>query len=173
MKNRLSTRAMVFTLAGLLLCFYNAHSQTSIHRLHSLFMYNFTKHVQWQSVEDPFTIGVYGSDIALKEVKANFVNKKYNGQEIRVINVAGLGDVKKSHIVYMPKSNKSRILNLFEDSDKTNTLFVSEDDLIEYGFPISFVIRQSKLTFMVSKQNVEAAGLKISGSLLSLGEVVD
>ena len=62
---------------------------------------------------------------------------------------------------------------MFEDADRNNTLFVSEDDFIDQGFPISFVINGSKLGFKVSKKNLESCGLKISSSLLSLAEVVD
>ncbi len=151
-----------------------AYSQGNVYKIHALFMYNFTKHIQWSDdVGDTFTIGVYGSSNALAEVKANFSGKKFSGKDFRVINIAGLGDVKTSDMVYFPKSNKSKILNLFEEVDKTNTLFVSEDDLIEYGVPISFILQNNKLGFKVSKKNLDALGLKISSSLLSLAEVVD
>jgi hypothetical protein len=152
----------------------NTCAQSNIYKIHSLFLYNFTKHINWsEDVGDSFTIGVYGSSNALAEVKSNFSGKKFSGKEFRVINIAGLGDVKASDMVYFPKSNKNKILNLFEDVDKSNTLFVSEDDLIQYGIPISFVIRNNKLAFKVSKKNLESLGLKISSSLLSLAEVVD
>ncbi|MCG8311474.1 MAG: YfiR family protein [Cytophagales bacterium] len=166
-----------YKIAGILILFGSygnfAQAQYNIYKLHSLFMYNFTKHIQWTEVGDSFTIGVFGSTSAMQEVKANFSGKKYSGKEIRVINVAGIGDANASQLVYVPKSNKSKILNLFEDVEKNNTLFVSEDDLIEYGIPISFVMKGSKLGFKVSRKNLEVSGLKISSSLLSLAEVVD
>ena len=148
-------------------------AQSNIYKLHSLFMYNFTKHIQWSEVGENFTLGVFGSEIALNEVKANLSGKKYMGKDIRVINVVGIGDANASQLVYMPKSNRSKILNMFDEADKKNTLFVSEDDLVSEGFPISFIIEGSKLNFKVSKKNLEACGLKISSSLLSLAEVVD
>lgn len=149
------------------------YAQSNIYKIHSLFIYNFTKHVQWNSVGDNFTIGVFGSANALKEVKASFAGKKFAGKEIRVINVTGIGDANASQLVYTPRSNKSEILNIFEGANKNNTLFVSEDDLVEHGFPISFVLKGTKLGFKVSKKNLESSGLKISSSLLSLAEVVD
>ena len=152
---------------------FNAKAQGNIYKIHSLFIYNFTKHVQWGEIGDVFTIGVYGSDIALNEVKTNFSGKKFSGKDFRVINIAGAGDINASDLVYMPKSNKNRILNLYESADKSNTLFVSEDDLIQYGFPISFVLKNEKLSFKISKTNLENSGLKVSSSLLSLAEVVD
>jgi len=152
----------------------NTQAQANVYKIHSLFMYNFTKHIQWSGdVGDTFTIGVYGSNSALAEVRSNFSGKKFSGKDFRVINIAGLGDVKTSDMVYFPKSNTNKILNLFEDADKSNTLFVSEEDLIEYGIPISFVIRNNKLAFKVSRKNLESLGLQISSSLLSLAEVVD
>lgn len=149
------------------------YGQANIYKIHSLFMYNFTKHIQWSEVGDTFTIGVFGSENALREVKSNLTGKKFLGKDIRVINVVGIGDANTSQLVYMPKSNKSKILNLYEEADKSNTLYVSEDDLINEGFPISFVMIGGKLSFKVSRKNLEASGLKISSSLLSLGEVVD
>jgi len=165
---------IITVLLGGIISQSEVSAQANIYKIHSLFMYNFTKHIQWgEDVGDTFTIGVYGSSSALSEVKANFSNKKFSGKEIRVINVAGLGDVKTSDLVYFPKSNKNKILNLFEEVDRNNTLFVSEDDLIEFGIPISFILKNNKLAFKVSKNNLDALGLKISSSLLSLAEVVD
>lgn len=148
-------------------------AQANIYKLHSLFIYNFTKHIQWQDVGDSFTIGVFGSDNALKEVKSNFEGKKFSGKDIKVINIAGVGDANTSQLVYFPKSNKNKILDLYEAAEKTNTLFVSEDDLMEYGLPIIFTIKSDKLGFRVSKKGLDASGLKISSALLSLADVVD
>lgn len=148
-------------------------AQTNIYKLHSLFMYNFTKHVQWQGVGDSFTVGVFGSDLALKEVKENFNGKKFSGKDIHVISIAGTGDVNTCQMVYFPKSNKNKILDLFEAAKKNNILFVSEDNLIGDGFPISFKITGEKLGFIVSKKNLDSSGLKMSSALLSLAEVVD
>ncbi len=152
---------------------YTVKAQSNIYKLHSLFMYNFTKHVQWQEVGDIFTIGVFGSDLALKEVKENFNGKKFSGKDIRVINIVGTGDVNASQMVYFPKSNKNKILDLYETANKANTLFVTEDNMIADGIPISFKISGEKLGFIVSKKNLDASGLKISSSLLSLAEVVE
>lgn len=173
MYNRYLRIVVVVVFFSVFFNLITTQAQSNIYKMHSLFMYNFTKHVQWTEVGDTFTIGVYGSTNALNEVKANFNGKKFSGKDIRVINIAGLGDVKASQLVYMPKSNKGKILDMFDESDKTNTLFVSEDDFIEYGFPISFLIKNNKLAFKVSKKNLEVSGLKMSSSLLSLAEVVD
>lgn len=148
-------------------------AQSNIYKVHSLFLYNFTKHIKWNEVDENFTIGIFGSEIAMKVIEDNFAGKTFSGKEIRIINILEIADANQSQLVYMPKSNKSEILNLFDDADKDNTLFVSEDDLVDQGFPISFVIKGTKFGFKVSKKNLDAGGLMISSSLLSLAEVVD
>lgn len=149
------------------------YAQMTIYKVHSLFIYNFTKHIKWNEVGDNFTIGVFGSENAMKVLKENFTGKTFLGKEIRIINVKEIGDANQSQLVYMPKSNKNKILNIFEEANKSNVLFVSEDDFIEHGFPISFFLKGNKPGFKVSKKNLEASGLKISTSLLSLAEIVD
>ncbi len=151
----------------------NTIAQTNVYKLHALFIYNFTKYIQWTSVGETFTVGVYGSETALKEIKANFVDKKFSGKEIRVINIAGIADANVCQLVYAPKSSKAKVLSLFESATKQNILFVSEDDLVADGLPIGFIVKSDKLTFKISKKNLDASGLKVSSALLSLGEVVD
>lgn len=120
-----------------------------------MFITNFTKHVQWNDIGDSFTIGVYGSANALKEIKANFTGKKFSGKDIIVISVSGIGEANACQLIYMPKSNKNKILNIFEDADKNNTLFVSEDDLIENGFPLrNYLLRF--LGDIILKMNVSS-----------------
>lgn len=154
-------------------CIQSGYTQSSIYKVHSLFIYNFTKHIKWNGINESFTIGVFGSESAMKVIKKNFTGKKFSGKEIRIISIKELSDANQSQLVYMPKSNKNKILNLFEEANKQNTLFVSEDDFIDQGFPICFVLKGTKPGFKVSKKNLEASGLKISTSLLSLAEVVD
>lgn len=159
--------AMLFVLAG------RNYAQDNIYKLHALFIYNFTKNVQWNEVGEVFTIGVYNNDLALAALKESLNGKKFGNKDIRIIRVAGLGDVKASQILYTPKSNKSQIVNLLSGSDLNNVLLVTEDDLISDGADISFVISSNKLNFKISKTNIESKGLKVTNSLLSLAQSVN
>ncbi|MDZ7604798.1 MAG: YfiR family protein [Cyclobacteriaceae bacterium] len=166
-------KIVFFTLLLICAAIGNSFAQSNVYKLHALFIYNFTKHFQWPTVGETFTIGVFGSESALKEIRANLIDKKYSGKEIKVINVAGIGDANSCQIVYTPKSTKAKVLSLFESASKQNILFVSEDDLVPDGFPVSFIIQGEKLTFKISKKNLDPTGLKVSSALLSLAEVVD
>ena len=164
----------ILIIVAILLTFIwvsEAFSQTtSIYRIHSLFLYNFTKHVKWESTEgSTFTVGIYGNPKAFSEINTQLKTKKVWGKYIKVIEIATPSDIGKCHIAYMPISNKEKILDIIEVSDFSNTLLVTEGDLMNAGAAISFVFEKSRMKFKISKTKIEQVGLKVSSSLISVG----
>ncbi|MCG8309645.1 MAG: YfiR family protein [Cytophagales bacterium] len=148
----------------------NAFSQAAnLYKIQSLFLYNFTKHVKWENTEGAFTIGIYGNPKALAEIKSNLGSKIVWGKNINVIEITSPADISNCQLVYMPRSNKKKIIDFIGNSDLSNTLLVTEDDLTSDGAAISFVFEQSKMKFKISKTKIEEAGLKVSSSLISIG----
>ena len=158
---------IVMVFAG----FSEAFSQeTNAYRIQSLFLYNFTKHVKWENTDNSiFTVGIYGNPNAYSEIKVNLENKVVWGKKINVIEIVSQADAKKCHIAYMPQSNKKKVLSFIDSSDLINTLLVTEGDLMNDGAAISFVYKQSKMKFKISKSKIEQVGLKVSSSLMSMG----
>jgi hypothetical protein len=72
----------------------------------------------------------------------------------------------------MPKSNKKKIVDLLTAANVSNTLVVTEDDMMDDGAAISFVFEHAKMNFKISKAKIEQSGLKVSSSLLSMGITV-
>jgi hypothetical protein len=66
------------------------------------------------------------------------------------------------------------VTQLISSANTNNTLSVTEDDFTSKGAPMSLVIQEKRLKFMImiSKKGIEKAGIKVSSSLLSLGEQV-
>ena len=91
---------------------------------------------------------------------------------MNIIEISSPIDISSCQIVYMPKSNKKKILDFIENSNLSNTLLVTEDDLMNDGAAISFVFEQSKMKFKISKTKIEEVGLKVSSSLISIGIAV-
>lgn len=167
-KMKILGMALVMLVAGGM---NEAYAQsTGIYRLQSLFLYNFTKHVKWSNSEgQTFTIGIFGNANAAKEIESNLSNKVVWGKKINVVQIHAAADVSQCQIVYIPKSNKKKILDFIDTMDLSNTLLVTEDDLTGEGAAISFVFDHSKMKFKISKARIEHAGLKVSGALVSIG----
>jgi len=166
----LMVMAIIMVFVGLTEAFSQA---INAYKVQSLFLYNFTKHVKWENAEaSAFTVGIYGNSKAFSEIKANLKSKMVWGKNINVIEIVSPADLGKCHIAYMPKSNKKKILVIIDASDLSNTLLVTEDDLMNDGAAISFVFEQSKMKFKISKTKIEQVGLKVSSSLMSIGIAV-
>ncbi len=165
----MSVIAFVLLFSGI----SDSFSQTSsAYKIQSLFLYNFTKHVKWSNTETTFTVGIYGNAKAFSEIKENLQSKMVWGKKINVIEISSSNELSKCHIAYMPKSNKKKIIDIVEASDLSNTLLVTEGDLMNDGAAISFVFKESKMKFKISKTKIEQVGLKVSSSLLSIGIAV-
>lgn len=145
---------------------------TSIYRIHSLFLYNFTKHVKWENADGNFTVGIYGNHEAFTEIRAILESKKVWGKKLHVIEINTPLDLSNCQIAFIPKSNKKKILDFIDNSNFSDTLLVTEDDMINDGAAISFVYEQSKMKFKISKAKIEEVGLKVSSSLVSIGIAV-
>ncbi len=166
-------RIYFFILIGSLFLCTQSVAQSNVYKLHSLFIYNFTKHIQWKQGSGSFTIGVYGSDIAYNVLKENLGSKRVWNQPINLVKLSDGGNAANCHLIYAPKSNKSKTISLIESLDVNNKLVVTEDDLIGFGAQISFFLKENRLNFKISKSKCESSGLKVSSALLTLGTVVD
>ena len=176
-RNVTGFKLKILMIATIMMAFVGiseAFSQvTNVYKIQSLFLYNFSKHVKWENTEgSTFTVGIYNNSKAFAEIKANLGSKTVWGKKINVIQVTSPAELSKCHLAYMPKSNKKKILNFVESADLSNTLLVTEDDLMKEGAAISFIFEQSKMNFKISKSKIEQVGLKVSGSLLSIGIAV-
>jgi hypothetical protein len=143
---------------------------SNVYKVQSLFLYNFSKHVKWEnSANEIFTIGVYGNSVAYAEIKKNLGSKSIWGKNIKVVEINSTQGLSDCHLAYMPKSNKKKILAFIGKTELSNTLLVTEDDLMKDGAAISFVYDQSKMKFKISKAKIEQVGLKVSSTLISIG----
>ena len=150
----------------------SVQAQANAYKLQSLFIYNFIKNIKWENVDQEFVIGVYGNLEAYNEVVANLTAKNVNGVKFKILTVNNAADAKKCHVVYLPKSNRTKVVSMISQVDEPNILLVTEEDLISEGASISFELKDSKLNFIINKQKTEEKGLKISSSLLAMGTVI-
>ena len=168
-----SVKLKILLVGTIIMVFFGISEAISqdvnVYRIQSLFLYNFTKHVKWENPEGTFTIGVYGNSKAFTEIKKNLSSKTVWGKKANIIEISSPADFAKCQIVYLPKSNKKKILDFIDGADLSNTLLVTEGDLMDDGAAISFVFQQSKMNFKISKDKIEQSGLKVSSSLISIG----
>lgn len=142
--------------------------------LQSLFIYNFTKHIQWQQVKsiDVFTIGVYNNNQVAGILNKRMGQKSAWGKPIKIVKVSSAEEAAKCQILFLPESNKQKVEAFAAGLSLSNTLVISDYEMIEKGTQICFFERNNKLNFYISKASLEENGLKVSNQLLNLGTVI-
>jgi hypothetical protein len=91
------------TLGGMSAAYAQA---TVVYRIQSLFIYNFTKHVKWEnSVNESFTVGVFGNSLAYKEIKQNLEGKKAWGKNIKIIEIKSTQELISYHLEFYPQAS--------------------------------------------------------------------
>ena len=160
MNLKYSSLLIIFSL----LFFAEAQAQVSTRKLEAIYMYNFTKYINWQSGGGSgHTIGVWEESNVASELEANLKNK--GGITVKVINSAA--EAKQCQIVYLPKTKSAQLRELVSEAGN-DVLIVTEEDLAEKGASVSFVLDGSKLRFKINQGALDKAGLQASSSLLSL-----
>ena len=139
-------------------------SQVPTRKLEAIYMYNFTKYINWQRAAGKgHTIGVWEESEVATELQDNLKNK--GNIVVKMISTAA--EAKACEIVYLPKTKSAQLSQLMADAGN-DVLIVTEEDLAAKGASVSFVQDGSKLRFKINQGALDKAGLQASSSLLSL-----
>ncbi len=162
-------KQILFILAAVF--FMNsAYSQNE--KIKAVFIYNFTKYIEWSGTNDVFTIGILNSKAMNKQLSAIARRKKVGTKKIIIKNFKNVYNIKKCEIIYIPKSQASKIKIVKSRNKNNNMLIISDEcDGIKKGAGINFVVKKNRQRFEIRRRNIERNGVKLNSRLLSLGIV--
>jgi len=154
-------------------CLMNANAQNE--KFKALFMYNFTKYIEWPAGErqGDFVIGVLGNSPLIKELETIAGKQKVGLQNIVVKTFSSVDEINSCHILYIPQGKSNQItLILSKLSGKSTLLITDKEGLALQGSGINFISDGDKLKYEVNRVNIEKKGLTVSNALLALGIVI-
>ena len=160
-------RKTVLALLFLILSF-SAYSQTDISRAEALFIYNFSRLIEWPSnyKNGPFVIGVLGSSPILGQLQSFTTGKQVGSQPIAVKNFNSASEISTCHILFVPFSETKQLPNIIPQIAGKSTLIITEKNgSIDEGAGINFVVVGDKLKFELSPTNVSSRQIKLSSKL--------
>jgi len=152
-------------------CVFIASAQTSNAKMQSVFIYNFTKLVNWPAAyqSGSFVIGVLGNSPIVAELENMAATKKAGSQTIVIEKYASVDAIKKCHILVIPETQSSKISAAIAKTGGNNTLVVSDtENGTKKGASINFVLVDSKQKFELSETNANNKGLKVGAELIKL-----
>jgi hypothetical protein len=163
------------TILFLFLSIY-ASAQNINYKLASLYVYNFTKYIEWpvKDKKDFFIIGVFGETPAYDEFKkmAN-AKKEVSGKQIVVEKISNISDLAGCDIIYIPASQSHRLKEIKDGLSTRSILIITEKPgMAHKGAGINLFLDEddeNKLKFELNKKAIESAGLHVSSQLVNLG----
>jgi hypothetical protein len=141
------------------------------------YLFNFLRFTEWPPqalpAGAPYRIGVVEDPGTYNIIAESLRGKTVNNHAIEVVYLNSRDAVRGCHLVFVPRSVEATSLNLGSATDRENTLLVGETAgyAVRDGM-IGFVQRGHNIRFQVNLQAAQHAGLKLSGRLASLAEIV-
>jgi hypothetical protein len=151
---------------------FNINSFAQNEKFKALFMYNFTKYLEWPESyrQGDFIITVIGESALVDELKIIAEKKKVGFQPIIIQKITSLDQINKCHIIYIPESKTSQINEIKNKLSSSSTVIISDNPgAIAKGAGINYVVNSGKQVFEISKSNLEKQNIKVGADLLSLG----
>jgi len=178
MKNRFTYRVIMVATALLMITRVTAFAQKLNYELVSMYVYNFTKFIEWppDKTNSDFVVGVYGSS-PLTAMLNKYISAKHVGMRTIVIKqVSTPAELNGCSIVFLPASESGKLKQLNDQLKGKPILIVGEKyGLSKKGAGISIFLDEdddNKTKFEISKTLINASGLVISTNLLRLASQV-
>lgn len=146
-------------------------------RLKSVFIYNFTRYIDWPAdyKAGSFVITMYGTNQAMLTELNNMAKTKTVGtQKIEIRNITSLDGIGKSNILYVTSDINTPISEIMSKIRGKSVLLVTEQPgLAKKGSAINFVVVDNRQKFELNQTSAEKNNLKVSSSLLALAIPVE
>lgn len=153
------------------LCFVSslALAQAQESKIQAIFLLKFIENVSWPKEKKGLVIGVVGNSAVMAELEGRLKLKNPDGIIVKKI---GAGESASCDVVFLPTDRDNQFEAVTASVANKSVLLVTESDLAKKGAGISFIKQGGKLQFQINKNDIESRGLKVAGTLLSLGTQV-
>ena len=150
---------------------FQGKNEISEPTIKALFIYNFTKYIEWPIEKDHahIIIGFYGPSSVIDELKKICANKKVKDREVEIRQANDVSEAEKCDIFFIPQNESSVFKYLNEQLLGKGVLIVTEEKgMAQKGSSINIIEHENKIRFELNENSIKQAGLKISSQLLSL-----
>jgi len=141
---------------------------TQSYKGHTLYIYSFTKYVQWpeSNSKGDFEITVLGDSPIIEALKEMAAAKKVGERAIKINKIGSLAELKRCNILFIPSGQSSVLAEALVKSQNLSALVVTEaDGLGAKGSCINFIIKDGKLSFELNQGSMAKQNLKVSNEL--------
>ncbi len=152
------------------------HAQTGIPKAQSMFIYNFSRLIQWPAAytSGDFVVGVLGNSTVFNELETFTNGKKVGNQSFSIVRFKDASEVSKCNILFVSFGKSSDLESLTSKLTGQSTLIISEKKgSIDVGSAINFIVDSDKLKFEMKPSNATKYDLKVSSTLSNMAMLVE
>ncbi len=136
----------------------------------AVFIYNFTKYLEWPAAKPPLVIGVMGNSPVLIELEKS---AKTKADAFKVVKIATMDEVDKCDMIFLPKEQSRNLSLVAEKTRGKSVLIVTEEaELASRGAHISFYVEDDKLRFIINQSATASQDIQVSAKLLAMAKVI-
>lgn len=168
-------RAPLHFLMALLLTLCVLPGLAQNYKMHSVFVYSFTRYVIWPESYNTgdFEILVLGDSPIIEELKTMAQAKKVGDRTIKVKKISSPSEIRKCQMLFVAASKSALIPEVMEKVNAQSILVISEEaGGAQKGSDINFIIKDGKLAFELNQASVTRQGLKVSNELSRLAILI-
>ncbi len=145
------------------------------YKLHTLFIFSFTRYVQWPDAynQGDFEILVLGDCPVIEDLKAMAQAKKVGDRTIKITKINSAAEIRKCNILFVPATKSAQLPDVLSKVNTQSILVVTEENgLGVKGSNINFIMKDGKLAFELNQSSVARQNLKVSTELSRLAILI-
>ncbi|MEL7004089.1 MAG: YfiR family protein, partial [Bacteroidota bacterium] len=117
------------------------------------------------------TIGVMGDSQVIPELQN--IAGRGSSSKINIIKIEEKGDVTKCDMIFLPET-ESKSFDMIQDviGDKNIVVVAENSKLAKKGAEVGFFLENSKMKFIINKDELEATEVRVSQGLYSIAKII-
>jgi hypothetical protein len=169
--NKIKTLA----IAALLMSGSAFAQEKPLYEIHSMMVFNFLRYVQWPdyAASGEFVIGVVGNTDVYNTLNTWYGGKPRGAKTYVIKKFNSAAEITDCQVVYIDKAKSAEFAEVNDKVKGKGTLVITDKNgLGEKGSAINFKTVDNKMKFELNQKAIEAANLKVSGSLTSMAILI-
>jgi len=159
----------------ILLCLVLNFGYAQSYKLHSVYIYGFTRYVIWPEDynQGDFEILVLGDSPLMEELKLLAQAKKVGDRTIKITKISSAAEIRKCNILFLPASHSAELGDVVSKINNQSILIITEEPgLGMKGSHINFIMKDGKLAFELNQAASNKHNLKISNALMGMAILI-
>lgn len=135
------------------------------------------RYVEWPKEKmangNPLVIGVYGADSVSDQIRDVVGGRRINGREVIVKSCATIQEISGCHILFVSRSEESRLSSILGKVRGDPVLTVGEcDSFIAKGGTVNLRVAGTEVVMELHEKNARRSSLRIDPKLNNFGEAM-